>query len=258
MSDVMRIQPFATQLRRVLVEYERAGAVFGVPAGLFHVPTAAFGVPDLFGKPLATPFGPSAGPHTQLSQNIVAAWLCGGRFIELKTVQVKDDLVIPRPCIDMTDEGYNVEWSQELSLDQSAHQYVVAWALLHVLSRLLGWGGPAAIFDLSVGYDFAGIRHARMAHFMDVMADASAPLEGVRATLRREFPEFADVEIPPAIANSATLSTMHGCPPDEIRANRPLSARGARAAHGGQAQSHAPRARGRANAAPPRPRLPRD
>ncbi len=216
MSDAMRIQPFATQLRRVLMEYERRRAIFDIPAPLFYTPTAAFGVPTLFGKTLATPIGPSAGPHTQLSQNIVSSWLCGGRFIELKTVQVSDDLVIPRPCIDMTDEGYNVEWSQELSLDQSAHEYVVAWALVHVLPRVLGWGGPGAIFDMSVGYDLAGIRHPRMTRFMDVMADASEPLAAIRTTLRREFPQFADLEIPSAIVNSVTLSTMHGCPPDEI------------------------------------------
>ena len=216
MSDVMRVQPFATQLRRVLMERERRRAIFDIPVPLFYTPSAAFGVPPLFGKTLATPVGPSAGPHTQLSQNIVASWLCGGRFMELKTVQAKDDLVIPRPCIDMTDEGYNVEWSQELSLDQSAHEYVVAWALVHVLARLLGWDGPGAIFDMSVGYDLAGIRHPNMTRFMDVMADASEPLEAIRTTLRHDFPQLADVEIPSAIVNSVTLSTMHGCPPDEI------------------------------------------
>ncbi len=144
MSDAMRVQPFATQLRRVLREYERKRAIFDTPAPLFHTPTAGFGVPLLFGKALATPIGPSAGPHTQLSQSIVSSWLCGGRFIELKTVQLNDALEIPRPCIDMTDEGYNVEWSQELSLDQSTHEYVVAWALVHILPDLLGMGRPRA------------------------------------------------------------------------------------------------------------------
>ena len=91
------------------------------------------------GTRLATPIGPSAGPHTQLSQNIIAAWLCGGRFIELKTVQIMDELEIPRPCIDMEDEGYNVEWSQELKLEESAQEYVNAWAFLHILPRVLGW-----------------------------------------------------------------------------------------------------------------------
>jgi putative selenate reductase len=224
MSDVMRIQPFATQLRRVLMEYERKRSVFDIPAQLFYTPRFSFGTPDLFGRRLGTPIGPSAGPHTQLSQNIVASWLCGGRFIELKTVQVKDDLVIPRPCIDMTDEGYNVEWSQELHLDESAHEYIVAWAIVHLLPRVLGWedgrfgtgAGPAAIFDMSIGYDLAGIRDPRMTRFMDGLADASEPLEAIAGTVRREFPQFADIDIPRRIVNSVTLSTMHGCPPDEI------------------------------------------
>jgi putative selenate reductase len=218
MSDVMRIQPFGTQLRRALAEYEARRSIFDIPAALFYTPARPLGVPRLFGKSLATPFGPSAGPHTQLSQNIVASWLAGGRFIELKTVQVRDDLDIPRPCIDMTDEGYNVEWSQELTLDQSAHEYVVAWALVHVLSRVLGWGQPDAIFDMSLGYDLAGIRHPRMRRFMDTLADASEPLGEIHAALCRDFPPLTDVELPPAIVNSVTLSTMHGCPPDEIEA----------------------------------------
>jgi putative selenate reductase len=223
MSDAMRIQPFATQLRRILLEFERKQAIFDIPSTLFYPPRFSFGLPRLFGKDLATPVGPSAGPHTQLSQNIVASWLCGGRFIELKTVQVRDDLVIPRPCIDMTDEGYNVEWSQELRLDESAHEYVVGWALVHLLPRILGWEDapvpaarwPGAIFDMSIGYDLAGIRDPRMTRFMDVLADASEALSAIDATIRRDFPQFADVGIPRRIVNSVTLSTMHGCPPDE-------------------------------------------
>lgn len=226
MSDQMRIQPFATQLRRILAEFGRSGAIFDIPGSLFHTPTAGarFAVPSLFGKFLATPVGPSAGPHTQLSQNIVSAWLCGGRFMELKTVQVNDELAIPRPCIDMTDEGYNVEWSQELKLEQSAHEYTVAWALIHLLPRVLGWAGagsdagelPGTIFDMSVGYTLDGIRHPRMTRFMDAMTDASTQLAGIGRVLRADFPGFADVHIPRAVANSVTVSTMHGCPPEEI------------------------------------------
>ena len=226
MSDVMRIQPFATQLRRILSEYEQNRSIFDIPGSLFHTPApdARLAVPDLFGRFLAAPVGPSAGPHTQLSQNIVSAWLCGGRFIELKTVQVKDDLVIPRPCIDMTDEGYNVEWSQELALDESAHEYTVAWAILHLLPRVLGWdhgksrraSQPGAIFDMSVGYTLEGIMHPRMTRFMDAMADASEPLSHIKEIICRDFPQFAGIDIPARIVNSVTLSTMHGCPPDEI------------------------------------------
>lgn len=222
----MRIEPFAAQLRRILVEYERNGSIFGIPRPLFHVPSPrpVYAVPSLFGRYLAAPFGPSAGPHTQLSGNIVAAWLCGGRFIELKTVQVLDHLEIPRPCIDMPDEGYNVEWSQELTLQESAHEYVAAWALLHVLPHILGWQEndgdarhvPGVIFDMSVGYDLEGLMHPRMVHFMDVMADASEQIEDIQRTLRAEFPGLAGIRIPTAIVNSVTVSTLHGCPPGEI------------------------------------------
>jgi putative selenate reductase len=224
MSDLMRIQPFGTQFRRILAELAANGSIFDIHRSLFHAPDARapFGT-SLFGRHLATPVGPSAGPHTQLSQNIVSSWLCGGRFIELKTVQVKDDLEIPRPCIDMTDEGYNVEWSQELNLEESAHEYVVAWALVQLLPRALGWEGtvpagqlPGTIFDMSVGYDLAGIRHPRMTRFMDTLADASGPLERIQSVVARDFPAFRDVQVPGRIVNSVTLSTMHGCPPDEI------------------------------------------
>ena len=57
---------------------------------------------------METPLGVAAGPHTQLSQNILAAWLCGARYIELKTVQVLDELNVTKPCIDLADEGYKL------------------------------------------------------------------------------------------------------------------------------------------------------
>lgn len=220
MSDILKPQPFAALLRWALSELDRSGSIFGLPRALFFEPRpAAPYALHLYGQPLATPIGPAAGPHTQLAQNIVCAWLAGGRFIELKTVQVMDELEIPRPCIDMEDEGYNVEWSQELKLEQSAREYVKAWALIHILHRVLGREGRlplATIFNMSVGYNLEGIRSAPMQRFMSTMADASAELEEIRATLRAHFPQFADVEIPSRLTNNVTLSTMHGCPPDEI------------------------------------------
>ncbi|MCX6029230.1 MAG: putative selenate reductase subunit YgfK [Chloroflexi bacterium] len=220
MSDEMRVQPFDLLLRRILTEYEHSQSIFGIHKSLFYTPRkdAPYATPDFFGHVLATPIGPSAGPHTQLSQNIISAWLCGGRFIELKTVQIMDELEIPRPCIDMEDEGYNVEWSQELKLEQSAQEYVNAWAAIHVLRRLLGWEDAplGTIFDMSVGYNLEGIKTPRMTRFMNQMADATAELAEIQATLKAHFPQFSDLPIPARLTNSVTLSTMHGCPPDEI------------------------------------------
>jgi putative selenate reductase len=220
MSETMNVQPFAVLLKWLLKELEENQSIFGIHRSLFYTPRpdSPYAIDDLFGHHLATPIGPAAGPHTQLSQNIVSAWLSGGRFIELKTVQVMDELEIPRPCIDMEDEGYNVEWSQELKLEQSAREYINAWALIHVLRRVLGFEDVpfGTIFNMSVGYDLAGVQSAPMTRFMDRMDDASEEIARIRATLREQFPQFADVEIPPRLTNSVTLSTMHGCPPDEI------------------------------------------
>ena len=194
MSDLLRPQPFGVLLKRILKEYETTDSIFGIHKSFFYAPRAdaPYAVDDFFGDGLgtrlATPIGASAGPHTQLSQNIVAAWLCGGRFIELKTVQIMDELEIPRPCIDMEDEGYNVEWSQELKLEESAQEYVNAWAFLHILPRVLGWktdGTDGTIFDMSVGYNLAGITSPRMVEFMDKMVDAGPQLYEIKETLRR-------------------------------------------------------------------------
>ncbi|MBN1136850.1 MAG: FAD-dependent oxidoreductase, partial [Anaerolineae bacterium] len=223
MSGLMKVQPFDRLLRWILKEYGENGTIFGIHRSLFYTPRpdAPFAVEGMFGEPLATPIGPAAGPHTQLTQNIVCSWLCGGRFIELKTVQIMDELEIPRPCIDVapTGEGYNVEWSQELKLSQSLGEYVKAWALIHVLRRLLGWDKAplGTVFNMSVGYNLEGIRKPPMQRFMDRMEDASEEVAELRAMLAG-FPGLApsDVQIPSRLTNSVTLSTMHGCPPDEI------------------------------------------
>jgi putative selenate reductase len=113
MSDLFQPVAPAQLFEWVFGELDRSDSIFGIPRRHFFVP--APGDPfrtTAFGHPLETPFGPASGPHTQMAQNIVAAWLCGARYMELKTVQTIDELEVSKPCIDMEDEGYNVEWSQ--------------------------------------------------------------------------------------------------------------------------------------------------
>ncbi len=220
MSDTMKVQPIDVLLTWMLTEWEHNGSIFGIPRSLFYTPPAdAPYASALFGQSLATPIGPAAGPHTQLAQNIVCSWLCGGRFVELKTAQIMDELEIPRPCIDMEDEGYNVEWSQELKLEQSAAEYIKAWVLLHVLHRFLGFeplDEIGTIFNLSVGYNLEGIRKPPMQRFMNRLRDATVEIADLQSILAARFRTFADLHIPGEITTSVTLSTMHGCPPDEI------------------------------------------
>ncbi len=44
----------------------------------------------IFQEKIESPFGPAAGPHTQLAQNLIAAYAGGSRFFEVKTVQIMD------------------------------------------------------------------------------------------------------------------------------------------------------------------------
>ena len=91
----------------------------------------------IFGRPLETPIGPAAGPNTQLTQNIVAAYYTGSRFFELKTVQKMDGAelaaCINKPCIKADDECYNCEWSTELYVPQAMEEYIKAWFLLKAI-----------------------------------------------------------------------------------------------------------------------------
>ncbi|HSW35889.1 MAG TPA: hypothetical protein VLH18_04715, partial [Candidatus Limnocylindrales bacterium] len=221
MCGMMKTLPFIVLLKWILKEYEAKQSIFGIHRSLFYTPgnNKPYATKDLFGQYLAAPVGPAAGPHTQLAQNIICAWLSGGRLIELKTVQVMDNLEVAKPCIDMEDEGYNVEWSQELPLEQSADEYIKAWVLIHILHRLLGYEEMVpvgTIFNFSVGYNMEGITSPKMIRFMNRIADAAEEILNMQTVLKAEFPRFAGLEIPSRLSNNVTLSTMHGCPPDEI------------------------------------------
>ncbi len=219
MSDRFRPTSVETLVDRIFDELEAADSILGIPRAAFFVPRTdhRFRVREN-GVDLETPWGVAAGPHTQMAQNIVAAWLVGARVIELKTVQTLDELEVHKPCIDVTDEGYNVEWSQELRVHESFDEYLRAWVLVHVLHSLLGFPGerPGVLFDMSVGYDLAGVRSPKVAWYLDAMADASAYLPACVEAVARRFPGVRDVPIPARVSASVTLSTMHGCPPDEI------------------------------------------
>ncbi len=221
MSDRLDPLPLEILTDWIADELEAKRSVFGIPRPLFFTPEP--GQPfrtEVFGRPLETPLGIAAGPHSQLAQNIVVAWLCGARFIELKTVQTLDRLEIPKPCIDMQDEGYNVEWSQELALRQSFSEYLHAWVLIHALHHHLGFPGrsPGVVFNLSVGYDLEGIRRPNLQAFLDLVGDAGGELAIALDIVSRRLPEVAGCGVPSCLSDNVTLSTMHGCPPHEIAA----------------------------------------
>lgn len=215
-------------LGRIGHEWETRNRIFDLPTARFwrRDPDLDLGF-DFLGRRCATPIGPAAGPHSQLAENIVLAWLGGSRLFELKTVQVLDELEISRPCIDMETIGYNIEWSQELTVPQSLTEYVKAAMLIDVLTRwepvvdLIGSDPGPHVFDMSVGYDLAGISGDKVAGFIRGMRDATGEIDRLRPEIAAAGPmwaEFADLDFDPAVSDTLTLSTFHGCPPGEIEA----------------------------------------
>jgi putative selenate reductase len=215
--------PFAGLLRRMFRELEREEKMFDLPARKFW-----HGSPDLdtsvrfHGKVASNPVGPAAGPQDQMAQNVVLAWLAGSRILELKTVQINDRLTIPRPCIDATNVGYNVEWSQELRLEESLREYVAGSMLVDVLkeANLLGrvpdLDKADTIFDMSVGYDLAGIRSERVRSWIESMKDARVQVESLRKEIPPDFRRFRNLDFTTRLSDQITLSTFHGCPAGEI------------------------------------------
>jgi len=249
MSDQMKPVPFNNLLEWTIREFIQAQTIFGIPYQHFYFSDLEQPSLRIFGESLDNPLGPAAGPHTQLAQNIAAAYLVGGRFMELKTVQKLDELNIDKPCIDAEDEGYNVEWSQELRLGQSFEEYVKAWFLIHFLQGVFGLSRQEEkgfVFNMSVGYDLAGIQTEPMDMFIESLKNAGQTdifhrcLESLLDELDKDLlsrllkkrqgclpgkgPDDLDSiissfeHISPLISHSVTLSTMHGCPPQEIEA----------------------------------------
>lgn len=226
MGDLMRPLPFATLVEWALAEHRRHGSVFGLRSEHFFTPSE-HRVRDACGHTLATPVGPAAGPHTQLAQNIVTAWLAGARVVELKTVQVlAGDAVraaVPKPCINAEDEGFNCEWSTELTVAQALTEYVHAHLAIAVLAAELGLDDDV-VFNASVGYDLAGLRQPVMDDFVEGLRDASGTpaFRDAMAWLEAHLGRFTRFDrtrldrVSPHICDSVTISTLHGCPADEI------------------------------------------
>ena len=213
--------PFAALIERMFSELESADSIFDLPSKSFFLGREGRDYSVSFhDKRAPTPLGPASGPQTQMAQNLLLSWLCGCRILELKTVQILDELEIPRPCIDMETIGYNVEWSQELKLEQSLHEYVKGAMLIEILKASgklkMAPGFGEVIYDMSVGYDLKGIQTERVQDYIRGMKDASAVVEHYRKQIPDRFSQFRDLDFPTNLSNSLTLSTFHGCPPDEI------------------------------------------
>jgi putative selenate reductase len=228
-------------LARLAGEYRAKASLFEIPEKAFRrafeLEAESPGL-DVMGKKISLPVGPAAGPHSQIAPNLVAAYLAGARVFELKTVQVNDSLEIAKPCIDALDEGHNTEWSTELSLKSAREEYLRGWIAVNLLASIFSSSPDAFLFNMSVGYTLEGIKSPKMDAFIEGMrapatrAAGSAFWELAMRDLEAfvESPDFLSAfgrgalakarsrlaDFPSAPVHSVTLSTMHGCPPDEI------------------------------------------
>ncbi len=235
MGDIMHPLSFPELLERMEGEFSSCGSIFGIPENMFFTKRSEKSI-SFFEDSLATPLGPAAGPHTQLAQNIITAYLTGGRFFELKTVQKLDQLELEKPCIDAEDEAYNTEWSTELTVRKAYQEYVKAWISIHLLERVFKLSEPRKkpdkksvpfAFNMSVGYDLAGIQLPKIDTFINDLTDARNSkyfvkcLEELADRIGKSemFPRVPDLpdSIPSRVCSSLTISTLHGCPPEEIQ-----------------------------------------
>lgn len=226
MSDIMYPVSFDKLMNHILQEYALHQRIYNVTKIHHYEGTKVL---KLFGKTLENPLEPAAGPHTQLAQNIIAAYVGGARFIELKTVQTMygEELGIPRPCIYSNDESYNVEWSAEYRADEAMAEYIKAWFALKLISKEFGLGSPDGfIFNMSVGYNLAGIKDPLIDAFIENLKDAgkTETWQACKAWTLANLDRFKQIDaayvenINSDICQSITLSTMHGCPANEIEA----------------------------------------
>lgn len=225
MSDRMTPMHFSQLMDWAMDEKRKTGGIFGLRK-FFSYPQQSPQL-SLLGGSLEAPFGPAAGPHTQLAQNILAAYAAGARFFELKTVQIIDgeDLPVNKPCITAADECYNCEWSTELRVPQAFDEYVKAWFGIKLLCKEWDLGDPNAfLFNMSVGYDLKGIQSPKIDAYIEGMKNAkNTPVwKACQEWALSNLAKFNRIDatyvhaISPTISTSITLSTLHGCPPDEI------------------------------------------
>lgn len=226
MSDIMRPMSMESLMDWIIGEYKKNGSIFSVRKMVKHTNGQAL---PIFDEKIEAPFGPAAGPNTQLAQNIIASYVAGARFFELKTVQILDGAelseCVSKPCITAADECYNCEWSTELYVDQAYEEYVKAWVVCKLLAKEYGLGDPDGfVFNMSVGYDLEGIKSEKINRYIDNMKEAkdTEVFRNCISWALENVDRFENVDkdyilgISSKVSSSITESTLHGCPPDEI------------------------------------------
>ncbi|MGN0628770.1 MAG: FAD-dependent oxidoreductase [Oscillospiraceae bacterium] len=168
MGEMLRPLSFEKLMAMLLEEYSAYGTVFGVKdfykAGRARLP--------IFGMRIENPVGPGAGPITQMAQGIIASYVSGARFIELKTV-FPDSGNNVKPCVSTDGCTYFSEQPTELSIGDAFNEYVKAWYAIKLISTAFELGVPEGfVFNMSVGGSLEDLKSEKMNAFIEGLKSA--------------------------------------------------------------------------------------
>jgi putative selenate reductase len=219
---------FGVLVQRAFFEFERRRTIFDLGETQFHRARAGF---DLavrrHGTRVANPAGIAAGPHTQLSANIVLGWLAGARVFELKTVQVPETAHAPRPAVDLGDPPLHAAAAHELRLEPALLEFVGAAMLIDMLSASGVLDGPGgddtfahaeSTFDVSLGADLRSLRSPRLVAFVRGLQDARDSIATLRARIPDRLAPLRALEFRTAVLGGVTLVPPAGAGIDDIAA----------------------------------------
>lgn len=168
MSDKLRPLSFEKLMGLLIEEHNATGSIFGVKdfykAGRARLP--------IFGMRIENPVGPAAGPVTQTAQGIIAAYVSGARFFELKTV-CPDSEAAEKPSVSVGDRTYSSEHPSELSISEAFGEYVKAWYAIKLISTAFELGVPEGfVFNMSVGGSLEDLKSEKMNSFIEGLKSA--------------------------------------------------------------------------------------
>ncbi|MBQ6700070.1 MAG: FAD-dependent oxidoreductase, partial [Oscillospiraceae bacterium] len=168
MSDNLRPLSFEKLMGLLIEEHNAFGSIFGIKdfykAGRARLP--------IFGMRIENPVGPAAGPVTQTAQGIIAAYLSGARFFELKTVFPECEKA-EKPNTYVGDRTYSSEEPSELSVAEAFGEYVKAWYAIKLISTAFELGVPEGfVFNMSVGGSLEDLKSEKMNSFIEGLKSA--------------------------------------------------------------------------------------
>lgn len=164
MTNLLQPLPMSRMVEHIARELEMTSTVYSVSPGYRGAPSGA-GELDL-------PLGVAPGPHGLLAQNLVCAYVAGGRFLSLATLGAPgDDLRVESDgvCRRKARAGGG------LPPRQAAAEAIKASILIRLLCRELGLGDPNGFaLVMSLPGEREALERPEVQEYLSTLRDASA------------------------------------------------------------------------------------